>query len=298
MPTYNPDAIRIFKDDPSKTVENALNDVFYGADSPGRPEVNGYPDSTLSNLPFDVADYEITIPTDLGETVSIDENTDIVTAAAAVFSSGDVGKFLWDATDPSALTLIGKIATYTSTTVVELDSPYKGTDLTGATCYISSSANNNANFSPSGEFIILINTELDGEEVRIPNLRTAFGADGLQSNGTNTNYSTKNYLNTAYINLRRISVKGVKGDPDTAEIIPAVITRINGYVTGGEGGNQLFPVTENFPIWTAYKINPFGGSSLNFNKNTVYELEINDTLPYYQNFGVYTSPNFLTQGNL
>ncbi|NBP16866.1 hypothetical protein EBU95_21205, partial [bacterium] len=78
MPTYNPANVRIFKDDSAKTVENALNDVFYGANSPGTTFSAGYPSATLDNVPFNLADYEITPPTDLGETVDITNNTTTV----------------------------------------------------------------------------------------------------------------------------------------------------------------------------------------------------------------------------
>jgi hypothetical protein len=291
MFTYEPSSVRIFKDDSAKTVENALNDVFYGANSPGTTFSAGYPSATLDNVPFNLADYEITPPTDLGETVDITNNTTTVTASDDIFSEGDVGKFLWDATVPTDLKLIGKIASHTADDVVELENNYLGTTLTGATCYISSSANNNTAFNPNGEFIILIATDPGAvaNTIRIPNLNESSG--GLKTGPvTVQGYSEYNYINSTYINLLRISKKGIKEDGDTAETIPATITRLNTYLSGSwSEASGYFPLTNNFPLWVAYKINPFGGSTGALSKNTTYSLEISDTIPYYEEWGTYTA---------
>jgi hypothetical protein len=291
MFTYEPANVRIFKDDSAKTVENALNDVFYGVNSPGTTFSDGYPSATLDNVPFNLADYEITPPTDLGQTVTIANNSKTLDSSGTPFTSGDVGKYLWNATDPTALKLIGKIATFTDTNTVVLEDFYLGTSLTTAACYISSSANNNTAFNPNGEFIILIATETGdvANTIRIPNLNESSG--GLKTGPvTVPGYSEYNYINSTYINLRRISKKGIKEDDDTAETIPATITRLNTYLSGSwSGASGYFPVTNNFPLWVAYKINPFGGSTGALSKNTTYSLEISDTIPYYEEWGTYTA---------
>lgn len=279
---YTTDSIRIFKDDASKTVEEAFNNEFYGPGATGKTEADGYPDATLSNLPFEVADYEITIPVDLGEVIDITNNTTTVIADAAVFTSGDVGKFLWDASTPTALKLIGKILTYVADDEVELDSPYLGTTLTGAACYISSSSNNNANFSTNGEFIILVKTAegiLDTDKRIFPNNNSSSSFSLKTISTLNSEYNVNGELNSTYINLLRISDKGVKGKPVSAAAVPATIQRINTYVSSGT--NTFFRDTNDYPLWVAYKINPFGSTGTNFSKNTAYSLEINEELPYY-----------------
>lgn len=300
--TYTTDSIRIFKDDDSKTVENALNDEFYGPLAAGKTQEDGYPDATLSNLPFEVADYEITAPEDLGETVDITNNTTTITTstsgspAIGPFTSGDVGKFLWDASTPTALKLIGKILTYVADDEVELDSPYLGTTLNDAACYISSSSNNNANFSTNGEFIVLIKTaegEIDTDKRIFPNNTVG----GLKVTSTlNSEYNVNGELNSAYITLVRISDKGVKGKPVSAAAVPATIQRINSYVSSGT--NTFFRDSNDFPLWVAYKINPFGTSGTNFSKNTTYSLEINEELPYYAEISYNVNKNSATNGFL
>jgi hypothetical protein len=292
MPNYSTDGIRIFRDDDSKTVENALSVKFYGAGSVGMIEQNGYPDITLSNVDFNVADYEITPPTSIGFTVSIENGSTTLYAGSAspgpvgsFVSPNDVGKFLWDARIPTNLKLIGKIATVTFDDEIELDSPYFGTTLNEATCYISSSANNNSNFSNEGNFIILIKTAIGAnpDKRRFPSNLVG----GLKLNSTvNSEYNVNGELNPAYISLLRISDKGVKGKPTTAAPVPANITRLNSYIA--VTNDEFFSSTEDFPYWVAYKINPFGASSVNFNKNTTYSLEITESLPYYEEFGTYS----------
>lgn len=295
--TYNP-IVRIFKDNSSKTVETALSKVFYGPGSAGQSENNGYPDASLTNLPFDLEAFEITPPTDLEETVDITTNTTTVISSGTPFTSGDVGKYLWDATDPTALNLIGKIATYDGTNEVYLESAYKGPTLNDAPCYISSSANNNSSFNIGGDFILLIQTELGEDAAKriFPNNNTSDPGLSTVAN-TNNNYQLPNSLNPVYINLKRISEKGIKEDPVTEEIIPASITRINRYLPSTANGvATYFAETEDFPIWTAYKINPFSTSSRNFNKNTVYSLEISDTIPYYNEMAVYSTQSSAASG--
>ncbi len=293
MPNYSTDAIRIFRDDDSKTVENAFSFNFYGAGSEGMSEPNGYPDVNLSNVNFNVSDYEITPPTSLGFTVSVETGSTTLYAGSpgpgpvgSFVSPDDVGKFLWDATVPTNLKLIGKIASVTFDDEVELDAPYLGTtSLDQVSCYISSSANNNSNFSNNGNFIILIKTAIgvDTDKRKFPSNLVG----GLKLNPTvNTEYNVSGELNPAYISLLRISDKGVKGKPTTAAAVPANITRLNGYIS--VTNDEFFKDVEDFPYWVAYKINPFGGSSVNFNKNTTYSLEITESLPYYQEFGTYS----------
>ena len=292
MPNYSTDAIRIFRDDDSKTVEIAFSFNFYGAGSVGMVEADGYPDVTLSNVNFDVADYEITPPTALAFTASITTGTSTVYAgspgpgpAGSFVSPDDVGKFLWDATVPTSLKLIGKIASVTFEDQIELDSPYLGTTLNEVVCYISSSANNNSNFSNNGNFIILIKTAIgtDINKRRFPNNIPG----GLKVNSSvNTEYNVSGELNPSYISLLRISDKGVKGKPTTAAPVPATITRINSYISASN--DEFFSSTNDFPYWVAYKINPFGGSNVSFNKNTTYSLEITESLPYYEEFGTYS----------
>lgn len=292
MPNYSTDAIRIFRDDDSQTVENAFSFNFYGAGSVGMVEPNGYPDVTLSNVNFNITDYEITPPTTLTFTASITTGTTTLYAgspgsgpAGSFVSPTDVGKFLWDATIPTNLKLIGKIATVSYDDQVELDSPYLGPSLNEVTCYISSSVNNNSNYSNTGNFIILIKTAIgtDINKRRFPN--NTIG--GLKVNPTvNAEYNVSGELNPSYINLLRISDKGVKGKPTTAAPVPATIERLNSYIS--VNNTEFFKETEDFPYWVAYKINPFGGSAVNFNKNTTYSLEITESLPYYEEIGTYS----------
>lgn len=292
MPNYSTDAIRIFRDDDSKTVEVACSFNFYGAGSVGMIEADGYPDINLSNFPFNVSDYEITPPTSLGTSVSVENGSSTVYAgspgpgpAGTFVSPDDVGKFLWDARVPTSLKLIGKIASVTLDDEVELDSPYLGETLNEATCYISSSANNNSNFSNNGNFIILIRTAIgaDPDKRKFPSNLVG----GLKVNpSVNAEYNVNGELNPAYISLLRISDKGVKGKPVTAAPVPATITRLNSYIS--IDNDDFFGGTEDFPYWVAYKINPFGASSVNFNKNTTYSLEITESLPYYAEVGTYS----------
>jgi hypothetical protein len=289
MPTFNTDSIRIFKDDSSKTVETALTTTFYGVGASGQTEADGYPKNDLSNLPFTLANYEITVPVTLSQTAAITSGTKIVDTTGTPFTSGDVGKFLWDATDATALKLIGKIATFTDTNTVVLEDNYLGTTLTVAPCYISTSTNNNVNFNTSGEFFILVKVGAGStsEFKRIPNTSVAGTSGGLNVTPTlNSEYNVTGSLNNTYVSLKRISVKGTKGTPVSAVDVPAIITRINSYISAD--ADDIFRFTSDIPLWVAYKINPFGSASVNFSKNTVYSLEVNETLPYYAEVTTYS----------
>jgi len=290
MPTFNTDSIRIFKDDSSKTVETALTKTFYGVGAVGQDEANGYPSDNLSNLPFTLASYEITVPVTLSQTAAITSGTKIVDTTGTPFTSTEVdaGKFLWDATDATALKLIGKIATVTDSNTVVLEDNYVGTNLTVAPCYISTSTNNNVNFNTSGEFFILVKVGAGStsEFKRIPNTSVAGTSGGLNVTPTlNSEYNVNGSLNNTYVSLKRISVKGTKGTYTAAVDVPAIITRINSYVVDGV---DTFRFTSDIPLWVAYKINPFGSNSVNFSKNTVYSLEVNETLPYYAEVSAYS----------
>lgn len=289
MPTFNTDSIRIFKDDTSKTVETALATTFYGVSAVGQTEASGYPSDNLSNLPFTLSDYEITVPVTLAQTAAITSGTKIVDTTGTPFLAGDVGKFLWDATTATELKLIGKIATFTDTNTVVLEDNYTGTTLITAPCYISTSTNNNVNFNTSGEFFILVKVGAGttSEFKRIPNTSVAGTSGGLNVTPTlNSEYNVTGSLNNTYVSLKRISGKGTKGSPVSAVDVPAIITRINTYIS--HDADDIFRFTSDIPLWVAYKINPFGSSSVNFSKNTVYSLEINETLPYYAEVTTYS----------
>jgi hypothetical protein len=291
MPTFNTDSIRIFKDDSSKTVETALTTTFYGVGASGQTEANGYPSDNLSNLPFTLSNYEITVPVTLSQTAAITSGTKIVDTTGTPFTSTavDAGKFLWDATDATALKLIGKIATVTDSNTVVLEDNYVGTNLTVAPCYISTSTNNNVNFNTSGEFFILVKVGAGStsEFKRIPNTSVAGTSGGLNvTPALNSEYNVNGSLNNTYVSLKRISVKGAKGTSVTAVDVPAIITRINSYIS--HDADDIFRFTSDIPLWVAYKINPFGSASVNFSKNTVYSLEVNETLPYYAEVSAYS----------
>ena len=165
-----------------------------------------------------------------------------------------------------------------------LFSPTKG-DKFKVPYLLNHKSKNNSNFSNNGNFIILIRTAIgaDPDKRKFPSNLVG----GLKLNpSVNAEYNVNGELNPAYISLLRISDKGVKGKPVTAAPVPATITRLNSYIA--VDNDDFFGGTEDFPYWVAYKINPFGASSVNFNKNTTYSLEITESLPYYAEVGTYS----------
>jgi hypothetical protein len=290
MATTSFDNIKILRDDEAGTLKAAFtNKLFYGADSSvpdGDP--NGYPDENLSeaSLGFDIADYEVLMPVELsGATLSITNNDATVTASSGVFTTGSapVGKLLWDATDASDLRLIGKIASRTSDTVVELQDPYLGSTAGTVTAYISNVAatDHNQSLNHKGNFYILVkrtDTTYDGDpRYVLPSV------SGMQQFVTDLIGGVQQGLNTTYVALNRLSSVGTKNKPlgASGEVeVPATIKRINWYQRVGTLYNSPYFETENdIPFWVAYEVNPFGLASKNLDKNTVYSLEIQEVLP-------------------
>ena len=290
MATTSFDNIKILRDDEAGTLKAAfLNRLFYGADSsvPDGDE-DGYPDENLTeaSLGFDLADYEVLMPVELsGATLTITNNDATVTASSGVFTTGSapVGKLLWDATDPSDLRLIGKIASRTSDTVVELQDLYLGSTAGTVTAYISNVAatDHNQSLNHKGNFYILVkrtDTTYDGDpRYVLPSV------SGMQQFVTDLIGGVQQGLNTTYVALNRLSSVGTKNKPlgASGEVeVPATIKRINWYQRVGTLYNSPYFETENdIPFWVAYEVNPFGLASKNLDKNTVYSLEIQEVLP-------------------
>jgi hypothetical protein len=281
MATLNFNTIKILKDDSAGTVKTALNKTFYGAGSTfGDGDPDGYPNVDLDNLGFSIEDYEIKMPQDLGKTLAVSSGAKTVTASSSVFTSGDVGKLLWDGTTSTSLRLIGKIETYTSGTVVQLVENFAGTSLTVAPGYISDVAgvDHNQSLDFKGNFFILVGVEeSDGKPV-LPSVA------GMQNFATDIVSGVQQGLNTAYIALNRISAINNKVSPAGNTEVPATVTRINGYL-GSTQANKYFSTVNDIPFWVAYEVNPFGSANKNFDKNTTYSLEIQETLPTWTEAG-------------
>jgi hypothetical protein len=292
MATTSFDNIKILRDDEAQTLKAAFtNRLFYGADSSvpdGDPD--GYPDETLSStsLGFDIADYEVLMPVELtGTTIAVNTGDGTVTATGGTpFTAGSapVGKLLWDATDPSDLRLIGKIGIRTNDNVVELVENYLGaSNLSGVTAYISNVAatDHNQSLDHKGNFYILVkrtDTTYDGDSrFVLPSV------SGMQQFVTDLVGGVQQGLNTTYVALNRLSSVGIKNKPlgASGEVeVPATIKRINLYQRVGTDYNSPYFETENdIPFWVAYEVNPFGLTSKNLDKNTVYSLEIQEVLP-------------------
>jgi hypothetical protein len=273
MATYNTPSIRYFKDD--AVVENAFKRTFYGPNSSAGTEAAGYPDINISNVFDDITDYEITAPTALGANLSITSGDQTVTASGAVFSSTDVGKFLWNGADTTALKPIGKIVTFTDTTHVEVETP-ANTTYTTVAGYISDSATNSLSLDEKKGFYVLIGTEFDAgnDTLAIPSIKDLSASTPYQEiNGV------PQKLATAYINLKRLSIKGDTSKYE-ADDIPATITRVNFYASG-TAASTYFKTTDDFPLWIAFYINPLNNTNKNLNKKTAYWVEINETLPTF-----------------
>jgi hypothetical protein len=281
MATQSFDNIKILQAAPE--VYSACDKIFYGADSTVNDAIpDGYPNASLSNLGFNLADYEIITPVSLGATtLSVNTNGTTVTASTGIFTivSAPVGKLLWNGSDVNNLRLIGKIASRTSDTVVELTSPYLGSsNLTAVSGYISNVADNNQSLEHKGGFIILVKTVEDIDGKIIPAIKD------LKSTGTSIDGVAQG-LNTTYVSLNRISSKGSKSSPVSSAVsIPATITRINRYAVS-TNSQAYFSTINDIPLWVAYLVNPFGSSSKNFDKNTTYVLEIDEVLPTWDDGG-------------
>lgn len=295
MATYNFDDIRILKATPE--VISAFNfRVFYGANSsfPDGDD-NGYPNENLTNLGFPLENYEISIPVPLVDgtvdppvqvTVSIDTNSNAVTASEDVFTTGfsPVGKLLWDASDVNNLRLIGKIATRVDNNEVTLVDNYTGNDdLVDVDAYFSygSSIDNNQALEHKDGFVILVKTGItESEEKVIPAFTYMQNHTGAPSIS-----GVVQGLNNTYISLKRISKLGSKASPVTTAVqVPASIQRLNSYV--GVVGSNYFSTSDDIPIWVAYLVNPFRDSSKNLDKNTTYVLEIEEVLPVEDDGGL------------
>lgn len=288
MATTSFDNIKILRDDAASTLKAAFtNRMFYGADSSvpdGDP--NGYPDETLSSasLGFDIADYEVIMPVDLDSLIEVSNGDNVVYASNPVFTEGSspIGKLIWDATDPTDLRLIGKIATRINDYQVTLVEDYLGPNLE-TTAYISNVAatDHNQSLDHKGNFYILVKrttTTYDGDSrFVLPSV------NGMQQFVTDLIGGVQQGLNTTYVALNRLSSVGIKNKPlsGAGEVeIPATIKRINFYQRVGTDYNSPYFETENdIPFWVAYEVNPFGTASKNLDKNSVYSIEIQEVLP-------------------
>jgi hypothetical protein len=283
MATLNFNTIKILKDDSAGTLKTALNKTFYGANSTfGDGDPDGYPNQALDNLGFDIEEFEIKIPQSLGRTFAITTGTKTLTiSGASIFASGDVGKLLWDGTTSTNLRLIGKIDTITSGNVVELVENFAGATLATAPGYISdvSDVDHNQSLDYKGNFFILVGVEeSDGKPV-LPSVA------GMQNFAPNIQQGVQQGLNISYVALNRISSTNNKVSPAGDTQIPATITRINGYL-GSTQASKYFSTVNDIPFWVAYEINPFGTANKNFDKNTTYSLEIQETLPAWTEGGI------------
>lgn len=277
MATQSFDNIKILVQ--ASAVYGACDKIFYGADSTvPDADPDGYPNENLDNLGFNVSDYEIITPIALGANLSVSNNDGTVTASSAVFTTNPVGKLLWDGTDVNNLKLIGKIASKTSDTVVELVNPYLGTNLTTVAGYISNVADNNQSLDHKRGFIVLVKTVEDPAGRIIPAIKD------LKASSTTIIEGVAQGLNTTYVSLNRISTKGSKSSPVSAQAVPATITRINRYPVSTQP-NLYFNSNNDVPIWVAYLVNPFGDNNKNLDKNTTYVLEFDEVLPTWDDGG-------------
>jgi len=283
MATLNFGTIKILRDDSAGTLKTAFSKTFYGAESSlGDGDPDGYPNIGLTNLGFNINDYEIKMPQDLNANITIATNTTTLTADDDVFSAGDVGKLIWNASDLTNLKLIGKIASYTAADEVELVENYGGASITdaGVAAYISdvSDVDHNQSLNFKGNFYILVGVEDNGSgKPALPSV------SGMQNFATNLINGVQQGLNTNYVALSRISATNNKVSPSaSATQIPATIARINGYVVSSQA-NKYFSFNGDIPYWVAYEVNPFGTANKNLDKNTTYSLEIQETLPTWDN---------------
>jgi hypothetical protein len=277
MATFTTSSIRLFKDDEAGVVRNAFSQKFYGIDnSVGLNPANGYPSANLSSLPFNIADYELTVPGELGANLSITINTNIVTRSSGNFVTGDIGKFLYTGATINTIQPVGKIVSVDGDEATLENSNGVGySDVKG---WIATSANNIASYRASKGFYILTRVEEDGE-----NPGSYFLASPKQLKAT-TPFAEiggiPQQLNNTYIRLKRLSKIGNKGTYEETHI-PATITRVNDYVTDGVPlpSTKLFKVEGDIPLWQAWFINPFGNNNKNLDKDTSYFIEMDETLP-------------------
>ena len=273
MATFTSSSIRIFLDDAAGVVNSKFRQTFYGVgNSAGLPEANGYPNATASNVFADITRYEITAPTALGATLSVTAADATVTASASVFSSGDVGKILFNGADPNNLIPIGKILSYTNATTVELEVANTA-GYSAVAGYIMVEASNGFSIPANRGFHVLVKVEEDGGDPThkyIPSLRQLRATEPFTEIG-----GIKQFLNTAYVNLKRISRIGDKGNAQEVAV-PATITRINNYVSVA---GTLFPTEGDIPLWVAFHINPYNSTSKNLDKDTMFSLSFDDVLP-------------------
>jgi len=273
MATFTSSDVRIFIDDAAGVVSSAFRKTFYGVgNSASLPEANGYPDASLTNVFTDITKYEITAPTAMGVNLSITSNDATVTASSAYFSSGDVGKVLYNGADPNNLIPIGKILTYTDSTHVELEAN-NTTGYTTVAGYIMSSASNGFSIPAKRGFYVLVKVEEDGgtpENKYIPSPKQLSASSPYTEIG-----GIKQFLNTTYVNLNRVSKVGNKGNTQVAEV-PAVISRVNNYVSVA---GTYFPTEGDIPLWVAFYVNPYGSTSKNLDKDTMYSLSFDEVVP-------------------
>jgi hypothetical protein len=92
-------------------------------------------------------------------------------------------------------------------------------------------------------------------------------------------YGPSNTINPNKFSIRRISKTNISDESQIdSTLVPCSIIPLTKYANG------QFPIDgvleDQIPYWTVYEINPYGSTSTNLNKNTLYRIDVpSNSLP-------------------
>jgi hypothetical protein len=86
-------------------------------------------------------------------------------------------------------------------------------------------------------------------------------------------YGPSNTVNPTYFSIRRISKTNIADESQIdSTLVPCTIIPLSKYANAQFSVNGV--PEDEIPYWTVYEINPYGFTSTNLNKNTIYRIDV------------------------
>jgi hypothetical protein len=272
--------IKFFVKNAETTAAFTQNEFFGDEGSPAPFPNASFTNTTPVNLPTLSANYEIKFPVYLG-TASVNVSNYTVTSDASPtnFINAQVGDYILynNGSGTGDFRVLGKIATIAGDD--ESVTLTKYPPLTGATVpiYLFSKDANYSAFSAASNFYMVIKNA----DYTTANQDGVLNIDSTVNSAVSSvfAYGPSNTINPTYFSIRRISKTNIADESQIdSTLVSCSIIPLTKYANG------QFPIDgvleDQIPYWTVYEINPYGSTSTNLNKNTIYRIDVpSNSLP-------------------
>jgi len=272
--------IKFFVKNAETTAAFIQNEFLGDEGSPDAFPNASFTNTTPVNLPTLSSNYEIKFPVYLG-TASVSTSSFTVTSDASPtnFLNAYVGDYiLYDnGSGTGDFRVLGKIATIAGDDESVTLAKYPPITGGAVPIYLLSKDANYSGFSAASNFYMVIKNA----DYTTAKHNGVLNIDSTINSAVSSvfAYGPSNTINPTYFSIRRISKTNIADESQIdSTLVPSTIIPITKYADG------IFPIDgaleDQIPYWSVYEINPYGSTSTNLNKNTLYRIDVpSNSLP-------------------